>query len=88
MCSCVRAISRTLVLLSYLVFSSEPTSSLRQKLHHAPHRQFNGISYMFIVTFGTLSYIEPPEWANDDDKLGLEQAAGEWDDYARDFSDI
>ena len=75
--SSVRAISRTVVLLNYLVFSAEPTSSLRQKLQHAPHRQFNGISYLFIVTFGTLSYADPPEWVTDKDKIELEQIRGE-----------
>jgi hypothetical protein len=75
--STIRSISRTVVLLNYLVFGTEPTLSLRQRLHHAPHRQFNGISYMFIVTFGTLSYSDPPEWTSDTDRLALEQIAGE-----------
>jgi len=75
--SSICAISRTVVLLNYLVFSAEPTSNLRQKLHHAPHRQFNGISYMFIVTFGTLSYADPPEWVADKDKIELDQIRGE-----------
>jgi hypothetical protein len=74
----IRAISRTVVLLNYLVFSTEPTSNLRQKLHHAPHRQFNGITYMFIVTFGTLSYADPPEWIGDNDKNELEHITGDW----------
>jgi hypothetical protein len=75
--SSILAISRAVVLLNYLVFSTEPTSNLRQKLQHAPHRQFNGISYMFIVTFGTLSYADPPEWVSDKDRLELEQIRGE-----------
>jgi hypothetical protein len=75
--SSIRAISRTVVLLNYLVVCTEPTCNLRQKLQHAPHRQFNGISYMFIVTFGTLSYADPPKWVSDKDRIELEQMAGE-----------
>jgi hypothetical protein len=73
----IRAISRTVVLLNYLIFSTEQTSNLRQKLHHAPHRQFNGITYMFMVTFGALSYADPPEWIPNNDRNELEHITGE-----------
>lgn len=68
--------TRTVLLLNYLVFGTEPTTNLRQKLHHAPHRAFNGITYMFIVTLGYLSYADPPDWVNDEGRTELEHLAG------------
>lgn len=72
----IRAMSRTVVLLNYLAFGTEPTSNLRQKLHHAPHRLFNGITHVFIVTLGSLSYADPPAWISDEGKAELEQLVG------------
>lgn len=31
---------------------------------------------MFIVTFGTLSYVDPPDWVDHESKLQLEQISG------------
>ncbi|KAI0058009.1 hypothetical protein BV25DRAFT_1325805 [Artomyces pyxidatus] len=80
----VSAIAHGLLLLHYLVFHSEPPLSLRQKLQHASHRQFNGIGHMFAVTFGRLSYAEPPDQVSPDDKLKLEQLA----EPARDLMEL
>lgn len=74
--SLIRILNQTLFLLHHLVFSMEPVFNLRHKLHHAPHRQFNGITHIFIVTFGRLSYADPPEWLNRKERLELEQMAG------------
>lgn len=68
--------TRTVLLLNYLVFGTDPTTNLRQKLHHAPHRSFNGITYMFIVTLGYLSYADPPDWINDEGRAELEHLSG------------
>ncbi|KAJ7287429.1 hypothetical protein C8J57DRAFT_1460761 [Mycena rebaudengoi] len=57
----IRTLNQTLFLLHHLVFGAEPNVNLRLRLHHAPHRAFSGISHMFIVTFGRLSYADPPE---------------------------
>ncbi|KZP18692.1 hypothetical protein FIBSPDRAFT_828969 [Athelia psychrophila] len=82
--SVIRAMTRTVLLLNYLVFCTEPTANLRQKLHHAPHRAFNGITYMFIVTLGYLSYADPPDWVNDEGRAELEHLA----DMTRDLLDL
>jgi hypothetical protein len=50
--------------------------NLRLRLHHAPHRAFSGISHMFIVTFGRLSYADPPEWVDAAQRRELEGMAG------------
>ena len=68
--------TRTVLLLNYLVFGTDPTTNLRQKLHHAPHRAFNGITYMFIVTLGYLSYADPPDWIDEDGRAELEHLSG------------
>ncbi|THH06652.1 hypothetical protein EW146_g9545 [Bondarzewia mesenterica] len=77
MTSMIRATTQTLMLLHYLVFRPEQTLNLRHKLHHAPHKQFNGISHLFVVTLGRLSFAEPPEGAalESEEKRALEQLA-------------
>lgn len=76
--STISAITQALMLLHYLVFSPEQGLNLRHKLHHAPHRQFNGVSHMFVVTLGRLSFADPPDVENlgCDEKRRLEQLAG------------
>jgi hypothetical protein len=59
------------------VFSAGAVFNLRHKLVHAPHRQFNGIIHMFIVTLGRLSYADPPDWVDSSSKLELERLTGE-----------
>ena len=72
----VHAITRTVLLLNCLIFCADPIVDVRHKLQHAPHKQFNGITYMFIVTLGYLSYADPPDWASDAAKAQLERIAG------------
>ncbi|KAF5393300.1 hypothetical protein D9757_000667 [Collybiopsis confluens] len=60
--STIRSLNQTTYLLHYLVFRFQPEMTLKLKLQHAPHRWFNGVAHMFIVTFGRLSYAPIPEW--------------------------
>ena len=69
-------IGRTLALLNYLVFNTERTFDLRHKLYHAPHRQFNGITHVFVVTFGALSYTDPPGWVEGEGRIEWDRVAG------------
>ncbi|KAJ7076397.1 hypothetical protein B0H15DRAFT_600963 [Mycena belliarum] len=72
----VRTLNQTIFLLHHLVFGLEPNFNLRQRLHYAPSRTFNGITHMFIVTFGRLSCSDPPEWINSAQKIELEAISG------------
>ncbi|KIK67318.1 hypothetical protein GYMLUDRAFT_37407 [Collybiopsis luxurians FD-317 M1] len=69
--SVVKSLNRTTYLLHYLVFRFQPEITLKSKLQHAPHRWFNGIAHMFIVTFGRLSYAPIPEWMESQKKYEL-----------------
>ncbi|TFK44797.1 hypothetical protein BDQ12DRAFT_673593 [Crucibulum laeve] len=62
--SLIRVVNQTLFLLHHLVLGQDPAVNLRHKIQHAPHRPFNGLNHMFIVTFGKLSCydVSPPEW--------------------------
>ena len=73
----IQTIADTLLLLQYLVFRPELPMNLRQKLHHAPHRRFNGIAHMFVLTLGRLSFADPPERLHSEGRETLEQLAGE-----------
>ncbi|KAJ7587198.1 hypothetical protein C8J56DRAFT_943791 [Mycena floridula] len=61
--STIRTMDQTLFLLHHLVLRSEQVD-LVYKLHHAPHRPFIGITHMFTVTLGWLSYADPPDWVD------------------------
>lgn len=74
--STVGLIKQALILLNYLVFAPDPNVNLALRLHQASHRQFNGISHMFVVTLGRLTYAEPPDEVGDEEKVVLEQIAG------------
>ncbi|KAJ4002145.1 hypothetical protein F5050DRAFT_1802703 [Lentinula boryana] len=64
--STIKSLNQTIYLLHYLVFNVEPEVGLKSKLQHASPRPFNGITHMFIVTFGRLSYAPIPEWIGSD----------------------
>ncbi|KAJ3735801.1 hypothetical protein DFJ43DRAFT_1057112 [Lentinula guzmanii] len=64
--STIKSLNQTIYLLHYLVFNVEPEVGLKSKLQHASPRPFNGITHMFIVTFGRLSYAPIPEWIESD----------------------
>ncbi|KAJ7497395.1 hypothetical protein FB451DRAFT_230530 [Mycena latifolia] len=80
----IRTLSQTLFLVHHLVFGLEPNFNLRQRLHYAPSRTFNGITHMFIVTFGRLSCADPPEWIDTAQKLELEAMS----EIAQDLLDL
>ncbi|TDL26276.1 hypothetical protein BD410DRAFT_784364 [Rickenella mellea] len=73
--STVCAVVDTLHLLHHLIFTPKPTFDLRLKLHYADnsHRQFNGLSHMFIVMIGRLSCADPPDWLEEAPRLELER---------------
>ncbi|EGN99743.1 hypothetical protein SERLA73DRAFT_179920 [Serpula lacrymans var. lacrymans S7.3] len=82
--STLRTINQTLFLLYMLIFGPEAAFNLRHKLQVTPSRQFNGITHMFIVTLGRLSYTDPPEWIAAKDKVELEHIA----EMARELLDL
>jgi len=74
--SLIQAINQSTLLLHHLIFRTDPSLNLRHKLQHAPHRPFNSISHIFIVTFGRLSYCEAPSWLEGEMRQVLEYLAG------------
>ncbi|KAJ6587023.1 hypothetical protein DFH09DRAFT_1142331 [Mycena vulgaris] len=80
----IRTLNQTLFFLHHLVFGLEPNFNLRQRLLYAPSRTFNGITHMFIVTFGRLSCADPPEWIDLAQKLELEATS----EMAQDLLDL
>ncbi|KAF9066184.1 hypothetical protein BDP27DRAFT_1546837 [Rhodocollybia butyracea] len=69
--STISSVNQTTYLLHYLVFSVQPEIGLKIKLQNAPQRPFNGVTHMFIVTFGRLSYAPIPEWLDSDKSYEL-----------------
>ncbi|KAF8893964.1 hypothetical protein BD779DRAFT_1669476 [Infundibulicybe gibba] len=67
----IQIIKQALLLLHYLVFKAEPVYNLRHKLQHVGIPAFNGLIQTFIVTFGRLSYADPPNWMEPDGKAEL-----------------
>jgi len=80
----IRTLNQTLFLLHHLVFGIEPNFNLRHRLHYAPSRAFNGITHMFIVSFGRLGCADPPEWIESAHKLELESMS----EMAQDLLDL
>jgi hypothetical protein len=74
--SSIRTLNQALVLLHHLVFGTEPSFDLSHKLYHSPHRQFNGITHIFVVTLGRLSYAVTPDWVDASGRSELERMAG------------
>ena len=52
--------------------------NLRERLHRAPMRKFNGLIHTFVETFGRLSYADRPDWITGEDKQAWEKVAGKW----------
>lgn len=65
------------MLLYSLIFRTEPALNLRHMLQNAPHRPFNSISNIFVVTFGRLSYCDSPGWIYAERRQELETLSGE-----------
>lgn len=69
--------TRTLVLLHYLMTNADATKiNLRQKLMFPPRRFSNALWHMFTVSLGRISYAHPPEWAGAENALILDQICG------------
>ena len=75
-CSIIQALNQTTMLLYGLIFRTEPALNLRHILQHAPHRPFNSISNIFVVTFGRLSYCDSPGWIDAEQRQELENLSG------------
>ncbi|KAJ7647233.1 hypothetical protein FB45DRAFT_733467 [Roridomyces roridus] len=72
----VQTVNQTVLLFHHLVFGLKPHINLRQRLHYAPARTFNGVLHMFIVTFGRLSHAEHPDWIDPTHKLEIGAVTG------------
>lgn len=70
----IRFINQTLFLLHHLVHSSKPIVRLHDKLQHCPY--FDNLVHMFILSFGQLSYADPPDWIDVEGKVELECLVG------------
>ncbi|KAJ3883581.1 hypothetical protein F5051DRAFT_391074 [Lentinula edodes] len=82
--STIKSLNQTIHLLHYLVFSVDPEVGLKLKLQHASSRPFNGVTHMFIITFGRLSYAPIPDWIESDREYELSAIR----DMARDLLDL
>ncbi|KAL0956497.1 hypothetical protein HGRIS_002641 [Hohenbuehelia grisea] len=80
----VDAIGQALSLLYSLVFNSNNPANLLARLQYATPRYFNGVSHVFIVTMGRLSYAEAPDWLGSESVLGLERVI----DMARELIEL
>ncbi|KAF7321620.1 hypothetical protein MKEN_00683100 [Mycena kentingensis (nom. inval.)] len=80
----IHLMGQTLFLLHYLVFGLDAEVNLRQKLHDAPSRPFNGISHIFMVSFGRMSCGDPPHFLNQAQKREVESLS----DLAQDLLDL
>ena len=59
--------------------SDDPNASdfdFRQKLLYASHSMFNGLTHMFIVMIGRLSYADPPDWLDAELQAEIEKLTG------------
>lgn len=72
----IRSIDQGLLLLHNLVHLSEPSIRLHEKLQRPPHRSLNNLVHMFVVSFGQLSYSDPPDWIDREGKMELENFVG------------
>lgn len=70
-------------LLHKLVFHVGLAPILGRKLVEASHLSgpFNGITHMFIVTFGRLSWAPTPGWLDDNSKALCENIVGERESF-------
>ncbi|KAI6169382.1 hypothetical protein EDD17DRAFT_1518359 [Pisolithus thermaeus] len=75
-----QVISRTIMMLvqttrflHHLVIGGN--FNLRERLHRASMRKFNGLVHVFIEVFGRLSYADRPDWIDDANKQHWEKIA-------------
>lgn len=76
-CRYIQTLNQTLFLLYQIIYAVEPVINLQYKLQQASTRQFNSIKHIFIVTFGRVSYCDPPSWVEASQRPELEYLAGE-----------
>jgi len=82
--SIIRTLNQAIILLYSFIFRTEPALNLRHILQHAPHRPFNSISNIFVVTFGRLSYCDSPGWIDAERRQELENLS----DMAREILEV
>ncbi|KAF8236475.1 hypothetical protein L208DRAFT_1390557 [Tricholoma matsutake] len=80
----IRKLNQTLSLLHHLVFGTNPIFNLRHKLYSTHYRPFNGLTHMFIVTFGRLCYADLPGWVDEQGRHDLLLST----DIARELLDL
>jgi len=80
----IRKLNQTLSLLHHLVFGTTPIFNLRHKLYTTYYRPFNGLTHMFIVTFGRLCYADLPGWLDEQGRQDLLLST----DVARELLDL
>lgn len=68
-------INHTALLLHHLVIGEDATLDLRERLLRAP-KTYQGLVHSFILTFGRLSYANPPYWLEVKDRERLMGVAG------------
>ncbi|KAH9485062.1 hypothetical protein JR316_0001968 [Psilocybe cubensis] len=82
--SYVKALNQAIFLLYHLIFGHDPFLDLRQKLQQAPHRAFNNINDIFIVSFGRLAYCDSFNWMEPDTRQEVEYLV----DISRDIFEV
>jgi hypothetical protein len=76
--SMIRTMNSALFLLHHLIYSPTYTPHLAQRLYNASAtRVYNGITHMFILCMGRISYADPPDWLGKDAAVGIERITGE-----------
>lgn len=72
----VQTLSQAVFLFHHFIFSNTRVMDLRRKLLSAPPRPFVCTNHIFIVSFGRLSFADPPIWISNEDKTVLEAISG------------
>ncbi|KAG9316713.1 hypothetical protein JVU11DRAFT_2773 [Chiua virens] len=67
----VQLINHAMLLLYILVVGEDTTVDLRERLLRAPAKTYQGLMQFFIMTFGRLSYANPPYWLEGKDRQRL-----------------
>ncbi|KAF8444738.1 hypothetical protein L210DRAFT_653390, partial [Boletus edulis BED1] len=72
----IRIINHATLLLHHLVVGEDTTLDLRERLLCASPKMYQGLIHYFILTFGRLSYANPPYWLDEKDRERLMGIAG------------
>ncbi|KAF8622744.1 hypothetical protein AX15_006834 [Amanita polypyramis BW_CC] len=76
--------NQVVTLIHHLVVSMESSFNLKPRVHHNSHQALTGLNHIFIVSFGRLSYADPPDWIDKPGRRELESLT----DIARELLDI